>query len=79
MVERTGARFLVDLSIEAPGYPNIFFKTSAKPVLEASDLPRQLVKPNQWHRVDPAMGSNSPDIPRQSLFIRVKAETMSEE
>lgn len=76
VVEKTGARFLLDLTLELPGRPDILFTDAAKPVLKAHTLPRELVRSNQWHRVDLPHSSGGSTAQRQSLFVRINHAVM---
>ena len=79
IVEETGSRFLLDLTVEIPGRPDILFTSTPKLKLKPHIIPLQVVKRNQWHRIELPARPDATTARRQSLFVRINRAVMAVE
>jgi len=69
IVEKCGARFHINITLEVIRQ-DILFSQNAKPTFEQIPFDRELIMPNQWHRLDLPAHRNTPQTQRHSLFVK---------
>lgn len=76
LTEASGSRFPTDLTLTLPGRPDFLNPSATTPNKESLSHP-QLLNPGHWHRIDLPNRPDTPQAPRQSIFVRLSRSTMS--